>query len=122
MKGYEYFKKFLDEENFRYDEDEDTIICKYQGWKYVGWKNDSPYFQLTVVFFDVDNSNINKCLRAANELNNEIFIIKTTVRGDSVWCNYEFIPNESFDSEFFLQIMHQIVNACDKFNEKMKNN
>lgn len=120
MYGYEYFKKFLDEENFRYEENEKMIIVKYQGVIYVAWKNEAVYLQLTMSFFDVDSSNYDKCLRVANELNKERFVLKTTVLDDSVWCNFEFIPNEAYTSSDYIEIMHVMDNNADSFVERMQ--
>lgn len=120
MYGYEYFKKFLDEENFRYEDDDNMIIVKYQGVTYVAWKNETVYLQLTESFFDVDSSNYDKCLRVANELNKERFVLKITVLDDSIWCNFEFMPNESYTSSDYIQIMHVMDNNADRFIERMQ--
>lgn len=120
MYGYEYLEKFLNDEHFKYEEKEDILLYSYHGIKFVGWKNKGPYLQLTMAFFDVNESNFDKCLRVANKLNRDRFVVKTTVWENSVWCNYEFMPNEAFDQNNFIQIMDLLDRVSDEFIEEMK--
>lgn len=120
MYGYEYLKKFLEEQNFKYDDEERMYIYNYHGVKYIGWKNEGPFLQLCIVFFNVNDDNRDKCLRICNDLNCKCFVVKTTVVEDSIWCSYEFMPNEAFPLDEFVQIMQLLDRVSDEFLEKFQ--
>lgn len=111
MSGLDYLKKFLTDEGYKYTDNGGHISFKYQGTQFVAFNNsDSPYLQITILFYDVNDENRYRVLRTCNKINTDKFCVKMTADDDSVWCNYEFKPTDdttAADFDSILNIMQQ---------------
>ena len=93
MAGFEHLKKFFQSENFRYEEEEGILSFKIQGVNYFAFTNDSPFLQIVIVC-NISNKDKTKILEICNELNSDKFVTKFILRGERVWCSYEFNPSD----------------------------
>ena len=108
MAGFEYLKKFFQSENFRYEEEEGIFA----------FTNDSPFLQIVIVC-NISNKDKTKILEICNELNSDKFVTKFILRGERVWCSYEFNPSEHTSSDEFMAIFSILDKTSDEFLEKM---
>ena len=108
MAGFEYLKKFFQSENFRYEEEEGILA----------FTNDSPFLQIVIVC-NISNKDKTKILEICNELNSDKFVTKFILRGERVWCSYEFNPSEHTSSDEFMAIFSILDKTSDEFLEKM---
>lgn len=115
-------KKYLTDEGYKYTDNDGHITFKYQGTQYVAFKNsDSPYLQITILFYDVNDENRYQVLRACNAINSEKFAIKFTADDDTVWCNYEFMPDDNTPASRFESILDQMQACYSAFYDKIDN-
>jgi len=116
MSGLDYLKKFLNDEGYKYTDTENHIGFKYQGTKFAAFRNsDSPFLQVCIIFYDVNDENRYRVLRACNRMNTDKFAIKFTADNDSVWCNYEFKPNDNTTAEEFNDILTYMQKCFTEF-------
>ena len=121
MYGFEYLKKFLQEEGYKIREEEDGHFSfKYQGTVYIAFKNESPYLQV-IVICNTENVGTDELLRACNEVNKERYVVKCMAMDKSAWVSYECRPNESTTSEDFEGILGQLDNDSDLLFKKLSN-
>ena len=114
MKGYEYLLRFLHEEGFRKNDEENFFSFKFEGNTYLVYKNDSPYLQV-LLLLRANGYDRTKMLEACNKLNDDKFVVKFTVHDDTIWCSYEFKPsNETTNDEFAL-----IFTLLDKGSDEL---
>lgn len=110
MTGCDCLKNFLQEEGFRYTEEERYISFKYEGTTYFAFKADSIFLQIVLVC-NTEKYDKYKILETCNELNSDKYVVKFVLREDNtVWCNYEFIPSEytpAANFEMALSLMNQ---------------
>ena len=118
MACFEYLKKFFQSENFRYEEEEGILSFKIQGVNYFAFTNDSPFLQIVIVC-NISNKDKTKILEICNELNSDKFVTKFILRGERVWCSYEFNPSEHTSSDEFMAIFSILDKTSDEFLEKM---
>ncbi len=120
MNGYDYLKKFLREEGFKYDEKDSFISFKFEGHSFVAFKNDSSYVQISMLFYDVNAANRINVLETCNKVNSKRFVVKLTIDDDSVWSNYEFKPSATTSSDDFMTALSELINSCRMFYEEMQ--
>ena len=118
MKGYEYLKRFLNEEGFRYDEEGDILSFKFEGNRFFVVKKDNPYLSILQVCNAEGHSRI-ELLEKCNDLNDNYFIIKFTVQDSKVWCTYEFKPSENTSTEDFVMALTLLDKASDDLLQKI---
>lgn len=121
MSGLDYFKKFLDEEGYKYTINNENVVFKFQGVQFIAFNNsDSIYLQLVIVFYDVTDENRAQLLEVCNTMNKEKFMVKFTVEGDSIMCNLEFIPNECITNEDFTNYLEAMCINYMEFYDQVK--
>lgn len=118
MKGYEFLKNFLNEEEFRINEEDSFISFRFDGNTFFSFKNDSSFLSV----FQVCNSNghnKNELLERCNEMNDSYVIIKFTVQEEKVFCKYQFEPSEYTTSDEFVNILSALDRASDDFLQEI---
>lgn len=118
MTGFDYLKKFLQEEGFRFTDDDSFISFKFEGNTFLAFKNDSPYLQV-LQLLNVANQSRSKLLEVCNKMNDEKFVIKFTVHDDRVWCSFESKPTDRTTADEFSLMMTLLDRASDDFFEEL---
>lgn len=119
MYGFEYLKKFLQEEGFRINKEENFFTFKFQGKTYIVFENKGPYLQI-VTICDTSRYSLSNLLEICNKLNSEKFILKFIVNRNDVWCSYEFMPTVKTTVGEFESILEFLGRSIDEVFEKLK--
>ena len=97
---------YLRDEGYPSQLDENgNIIFKAEdcNFIYVDNDEDETFFQLALpAFYEVDESNRETALDAANQCNMELKVVKTCVAGDSVWAMFEVLLDRTPDVEVMM--------------------
>ena len=119
MAGFNFLLKFLKDEGFKVNEEDNHFSFKYQGSLYIAFKNDSPFLQI-VEICNTKSFTRSKLLEVCNEMNEDKFVVKFIVVGENVWCSYEFIPTEHTSSDEFELALGFLDKASDEMFEKLR--
>lgn len=121
--GFDYLKKFFENEGFKYDL-KDNVFCtfKIQGVPYIAFNNDAPFLQIIISLSNSEGLSREKLLELCNKMNRDKFVTKFTVNdeGDRIWASYEFVPTEQTTAEDFMVIFKMLDVNTDEFLELMK--
>lgn len=110
MSGLDYLKQFLTNEGYKYSDNDNNISFKFQGVQFVAFRNDdSVFLQTAVIFYDVTDENRQQVLEACNAINKDKFMVKFFINGDSIWCNLEFVPNDTTTAEEFTNYLEMMI-------------
>lgn len=118
MTGCDYLKNFLQEEGFRFMEEEQYISFKFEGTTYFAFKRDSSFLQIVLVC-NTKRFDRHKILETCNELNIDKTVVKFTLNEDVVWCNYEFFPTEHTPADFFEMILSIMNKTSDELFSRL---
>ena len=91
---------------------------------HVFWDADDPhYLSLTLPgIFDVDENNRDDALYAANQVNDNMKVVKTLVRTEDVWVVAEFLIDQTPDFEDLIpRMMNMLKGARRNFYETIRN-
>ena len=113
MTGFDYLKNFLQEEGFHFQDEEGYISFKFEMTTFIAFKNDSPYVQIVVVC-NAEGYDRTKVLDVCNRMNQEKFVLKFVVQGETVWCSYEFMPSEHTTASDFGMFLSLLNRASDE--------
>ena len=113
MSGFDYFKKFLQDEGFRFNNEESFISFKFQGTSFVAFKNDSSFLQI-VLICNAKGKSRSSLLEICNKMNDDRFVVKFVAQEDSVWCSYEFEPSEHTTSDDFSMALTLLDKSSDE--------
>lgn len=120
MTAVEHMKKFLREQGFIINENDDYVTFKYQTHTFVMFKGSNEcLFALNIIFYDVDDTNYSKVLQLCNKLNKDKSVIKLYVMNDSVICAYEAFVDDHFSTENLPSIMNIMISSLRDFAENI---
>lgn len=115
MYAYEYYKKFLQNENFRFEETENIIQFRFQGSTYSIFKLKSDILRI-VMICNAKEISLDKLLRTCNDMNRKYFLMSFTVDDDKdTWCSFETKESGQTPSNEFLDILKLIDHATDEY-------
>lgn len=119
-KGYTYLTKFLENENFRYEDNETFLKFKVQMVNYIAFKNDSPFLQI-VIMCGTQNADRNKLLELCNGMNSDKFVCKFTLTDDSerILCSYEFLPSEHTSETEWMTLFSILDKNSDELLDRL---
>lgn len=124
MSGIDYLKKFFAEEGFHFDEKETFIMFKYQGFTFGTIKSSSPSRYLSLMLpriYEANSENRRLALEVCNKVNLSKYISKLTIESDnSVWINYEFLPNSATTNETIIDALDGLLRARGEFLEEIE--
>lgn len=111
--------KFLDEEGFKHEENDNLISFKFKGKTYVAFRNEGKPFLSLSMIYDIQDVPREQLLELCNKMNEGHFVTKYTLDNDSegIWVSYEFEPNEETTNQEFMRILNLLPrNVAEFFN------
>ena len=118
MTGFDYFKRFLQDEGFRPKEEDGFASFKFEGTSYFLVKNESAFVQVVVVCNTEKYDRI-KVLEVCNKLNADKFVTKFVVNDKTVWCSYEFSPSEHTSTDEYSMILSLLEKNSDELFQRL---
>ena len=124
MKTSELVFEFLQKQGFcpQTDEENGNITFRYQMLSFLFVKNeeDQSFFQLILpAIFDVTEDNYTQVLKAVNEVNLGMKVVKVSVVGNSVWLFLESLLDHTPDiSDIMPRALLILQNAQQRFYQE----
>lgn len=111
---------YLRDEGYPSQLDENgNVIFKAEDCNFIYVDNDEDvnFFQVALpAFYEVNESNWDMALEAANQCNMELKVVKMCVTDDSVWAMFELLTDRTPDvSIIFPRAINSLLQARKKF-------
>lgn len=119
MKSFDYLKKFLEEEGYKYEIEGKTIAFKFQGCYFLAMDNNDTFLQI-IISVDLGSVPRNDVMEVCNQLNYEYNAIKFIVWEKYIWVSYEFEPTQYTTHEQFESILTMLDTASDELISKFQ--
>lgn len=118
------YESFLRRQNINYEKSELGLLFSSHGKKFIlaDSNNDDLFLQLVMpVIYKLESSTEEcKVLKAMNDINCEIKVIKACLHGDSVWLHIEMFMDKTPNIEdYFFRLLDILLLGQMNFLQKM---